>query len=175
MSNATALIMAAILAVTIVAVASGLLAYTAARRASPDTLHQYEQVIADMQQRLGRTEQRSDQQQEQIDRLRDALAAEQDYSRALARAMRDAGLEPPPRPEAPPRPASDTAGLARRVAACYSLEELEVLASDLGLSDDLTGERLENRATSLVMAALRRGILSELVAIARRDRPRGGF
>lgn len=175
MSNATALIMAAILAVTIVAVASGLLAYTAARRASPDTLRQYEQVIADMQQRLERTEQRSDQQQEQIDRLRDALAAEQDYSRALARAMRDAGLEPPPRPEAPPRPASDTAGLARRVAACYSLEELEVLASDLGLSDDLTGERLENRATSLVMAALRRGILSELVAIARRDRPRGGF
>ena len=174
MSNATALIMAAILAVTIVAVASGLLAYTAARRASPDTLHQYEQVIADMQQRLGRTEQRSDQQQEQIDRLRDALAAEQDYSRALARAMRDAGLEPPPRPE-PPRPTSDTAALARRVAACFSVGEMDTLAMELELDGVLTGETLENRAASLVMAALRRGILSELVAIARRERPRGGF
>ncbi len=174
MSNATALIMAAILAVTIVAVASGLLAYTAARGASPDTLHQYEQVIADMQQRLGRTEQRSDQQQEQIDRLRDALAAEQDYSRALARAMRDAGLEPPPRPE-PPRPTSDTAALARRVAACFSVGEMDTLAMELELDGVLTGETLENRAASLVMAALRRGILSELVAIARRERPRGGF
>lgn len=174
MSNATALIMAAILAVTIVAVASGLLAYTAARGASPDTLHQYEQVIADMQQRLGRTEQRSDQQQEQINRLRDALAAEQDYSRALARAMRDAGLEPPPRPE-PPRPTSDTAAMARRVAACFSVEEIDTLAMELELDGALTGETLENRAASLVMAALRRGILSELVAIARRDRPRGGF
>lgn len=174
MSNATALIMAAILAVTIVAVASGLLAYTAARRASPDTLHQYEQVIADMQQRLGRTEQRSDQQQEQIDRLRDALAAEQDYSRALARAMRDAGLEPPPRPE-PPHPTSGTAALARRVATCFSLEEMDTLAMELELDGALTGETLENRAASLVRAALRRGILSELVAIARRERPRGGF
>lgn len=174
MSNATALIMAAILAVTIVAVASGLLAYTAARRASPDTLHQYEQVIADMQQRLGRTEQRSDQQQEQIDRLRDALAAEQDYSRALARAMRDAGLEPPPRPE-PPRHVSDTAALARRVAACFSIGEMDTLAMELELDGALTGETLENRAASLVRAALRRGILSELVAIARRERPRGGF
>lgn len=174
MSNATALIMAAILAVTIVAVASGLLAYTAARRASPDTLRQYEQVIADMQQRLEHTEQRSDQQQEQIDRLRDALAAEQDYSRALARAMRDAGLEPPPRPE-PPRPVSDTAGLSRKVAAAYSIEEMDTLAMELGLDGALTGETLENRAASLVKAALRRGILSELVTIARRDRPRGGF
>lgn len=174
MSNATALIMAAILAVTIVAVASGLLAYTAARRASPDTLRQYEQVIADMQQRLERTEQRSDQQQEQIDRLRDALAAEQDYSRALARAMRDAGLEPPPRPEVA-RPVSDTAALARRVAACFSIEEMDTLSMELGLDGALTGETLENRAASLVRAALRRGILSELVAIARRERPRGGF
>lgn len=175
MNSTAVLIAAVILAVAIVAVASALLAYTATRRVPPDALHHYEQALADMQQRLEHTELRGDRQQEQIDRLRAALAAEQDYSRALARAMRDAGLEPPPRPEAPPRPPSDTAELARRVAACYSLEELEVLASDLGLSDDLTGERLENRATSLVMAALRRGILSELVAIARRDRPRGGF
>ena len=174
MSNATALIMAAILAVTIVAVASGLLAYTAARRASPDAMRHYEQAIADMQQRMERTEQRSDRQQERIDQLQAAIEAEQEYSRTLARAMREAGMEVPPRPE-PPRHVSDTAALARRVAACFSIGEMDTLAMELELDGALTGETLENRAASLVMAALRRGILSELVAIARRERPRGGF
>lgn len=104
------------------------------------------------------------------------LALSQERIRQLERAFREeTGKEPPPHPAPPPRPASDTAGLARRVAACYSLDELDGLAFELGLADALTGETLENRAASLVMAALRRGILSELVAIARRDRPRGGF
>ena len=88
--------------------------------------------------------------------------------------MREAGLEPPPRPE-PTRPPDNTEGLSRRVAACYSLEEIDGLAFELHLDGVLTGDSLETRATSLVMAALRRGNLPELVAIARRDRPRGGF
>lgn len=77
-----------------------------------------------MQARLERTEQRSDRQQEQIDRLRDMLAQEQDYNRALARAMRDAGLEPPPRPggggNTSSTGSSDRAGLAVKVAECFS-------------------------------------------------------
>lgn len=174
MDNTTFNIVAVFLAVAVVVVASGALAYTAARRVPPDALRHYEQALADMQQRLERTEQRSDRQQEQIDRLRDALTAEQDYLHTVVRVMRDAGLEPPPRPE-PPRPVSDTAGLSRKVAAAYSIEEMDTLAMELGLDGALTGETLENRAASLVKAALRRGILSELVTIARRDRPRGGF
>lgn len=158
------------------AILSGVLAYTAARRVPSDAYRHYEHTLADMQERLERTERRSDRQQEQIDRLREMLAAEQDYSRALARAMREAGLEPPPRPaDPPPRPPDGTEGLARRLAACYSLSELDMLADELELENVLTGDSLETRTTSLVKAALRRGNLSELVAIARRDRPRGGF
>lgn len=174
MNSTTAVIGAAIGVVALMAVLAGLMAFIAARRAPPEAYQHYEQTLADMQQRLERTERRSDRQQEQIDRLREALAAEQDYSRALARAMRDAGLEPPARPEARP-PHSDTAALARRVAECYSVEELDGLAMELNIDGALTGDSLENRAASLVMTALRRGKLSELVAIARRDRPRGGF
>jgi uncharacterized membrane protein YccC len=175
MSNATALIMAAILAVLIVAVASGLLAYTAARRASPDTLRQYEQVIADMQQRLERTEQRSDQQQEQIDRLRDALAAEQDYSRALARAMRDAGLEPPPRPEPPLTTAPNKARLGRMMVARFTVSEMRDLAAELDIDEYVGGDTRADYAGHLAEAAEQRGLLLRLVELCRRDRPHGGF
>lgn len=176
MSNATIIIMAAVAGVMLTAAVAGWVAYIAARRAPTAAYREYEQALADMQARLERTEQRSDRQQEQIDRLREALAAEQDYSRALARAMRDAGLEPPRRPEPPPDSAAgSTAALARKLAACYSIEELDTLAFEMQLAGAVTGETLENRAASLTMAALRRGRLSELVAIARRERPRGGF
>ena len=175
MNNTTAYIVVAVLVVLIIAVASGLLAYTTARRAPIDAMHHYEQALADMAQRLERTEQRSDRQQERIDQMQAAIEAEQEYSRTLARTMREGGLEVPPRPVAPVGPTSDTAALTKRVAACYSVEEIDTLAMELGLDGALTGETLENRASSLVKAALRRGILSELVAIARRDRPRGGF
>lgn len=115
----------------------------------------------------------------EVERLRIDLAIEREYVRVLARAFREAtGKEPPPREPNGGQieyGKSDLAGLAHKVAACYSLEELATLAMELGLADVLTGETLENRASSLVLAAQRRGILSELVAIARRDRPRGGF
>lgn len=185
MSDTTAIIGASIALVGIMALLSGYLAYAAARRVPADAYRRYEHAIADMQQRLERTEQRSDRQQEQIDRLRDALVMEQDYNRALARAMRDAGLEPPPRPEPPARPEpqrlepartpSDLAALAHKVAVCFSLEEIETLAFGLQMDGALTGETLENRAASLVRAALRRGQLAQLIEIARRDRPKGGF
>lgn len=179
MSDTTAIIGASIALVGIMALLSGYLAYAAARRVPADAYRRYEHAIADMQQRLERTEQRSDRQQEQIDRLRDALVMEQDYNRALARAMRDAGLEPPPRPE-PPRPeparnSSDLAGLARKVAACFSMEEIDTLAFEMQMDGAVTGESLENRAASLVRAALRRGQLAQLIEIARRERPKGCF
>lgn len=145
------------------------------RRNPADSYLRYEKTLADMQTRLEKAELRGDRQQEQIDRLRESLVAEQDYNRALARAMRDAGLEPPPRPEPPPAANDGAAILARNVAAAFSIAEIDDLAMELQIDAALTGDSLENRASSLVKAAMRRGKLSELIAIARRDRPRGGF
>ena len=179
MNSASSAIVAALAGVALLAVIVGLLAYFAGRRGPSDSYHHYEQALADMQARLERTEQRSDRQQEQIDRLRDMLAQEQDYNRALARAMRDAGLEPPPRPggggNTSSTGSSDRAGLAVKVAECFSLDEIDGLAMELGMDGAITGDSLENRASSLVLTAWRRQRLSELVALCRRERPKGEF
>ena len=179
MNSASSAIVAALAGVALLAVIVGLLAYFAGRRGPSDSYQHYEQALADMQARLERTEQRSDRQQEQIDRLRDMLAQEQDYNRALARAMRDAGLEPPPRPggggNTSSTGSSDRAGLAVKIAECFSLDEIDDLAMELGLNSAITGDSLENRASSLVLTAWRRQRLSELVALCRRERPKGEF
>lgn len=175
MVDTTALIVIAMAAVVAASSGSGVLAFAAARRVSPAVLHHYELALTDMQARMERTEQRSDQQQEQIDRLREALAAEQAYSLALALAMRAAGLEPPRRPDAPTAPPSAPGDFPARLAQLFSPGELRDLAMDLELTEVVAGESSAERASSLVLAATRRGKLLELREAARRKRPRGGF
>lgn len=179
MNNTAALIILALLALLVLAVLVGRIAAIAGGRVPAVAMQHYEHALADMQQRLERTEQRGDRQQERIDQLQAALEVEQEYSRALARAMRDAGLEPPPRPTPlpppPPPPVPAWADTSSRLAACFSIAELNDLAMELALLEAVAGESLEERASSLTLAAVRRGVLSELRTIARRERPRGGF
>lgn len=170
MSNTGAWIVLAVAGVLLATTVTGWVAYMAARGRSPDMYAHYEHVLADMQACMERTDQR-------LDRLRAALDSEREYSDLLAETLRKAGIKPPPRPVLPPAVAdsSGLADLSHKVAACFSVEEIDTLAFELGLAGALTGETLENRASSLVLAALRRDQLSQLVAIARRERPRGGF
>lgn len=174
MSSTQVLIILALVALLILALLVGRLAAVAGGRVPAVAMQHYEHALADMQQRLERTEQRGDRQQERIDQLQAALEIEQNYSRALARAMRDAGLEPPPRPAAA-LPAATWTDTATRLTACFSIAELNDLAMEMSLLEVVAGESLEERASSLTLAAARRGVLSELRAIARRERPRGGF
>ena len=90
--------------------------------------------------------------------------------------------EPPPEPAepeppAPPRrrPGDETAALAERIAEKFSLQEVNDLAFELKLDAGLTGDSLENRATSLVKTALQRDMVSRLVELCRKRRPNGGF
>ena len=72
----------------------------------------------------------------------------------------------------------DARDLARRIAHAFSLSEMEELAADVFETDPegiLTGETLERRASSLVLAAARRDVSSRLVALCREKRPGGGF
>ena len=178
MSNTTALVLAAVAVVFLVAAVTGWAAYVAARaRSSPAAMREYEQALADMQTRLERTERRGDRLQMEIDRLRDALVIEREYSYALARAMRDAGLEPPRRADAPPPPpvAGGLTDTATRLAGQFAMSELDDLAMEAGLLEVVAGDSIEQRASSLALAALRRGQLEALRAAARRERPNGGF
>lgn len=105
------------------------------------------------------------------------------YARQLADIIRrELKTEPPPEPAepeppAPPqrRPGDETAALAERIAEKFSLQEVNDLAFELKLDAGLTGDSLENRATSLVKTALHREVLSQLVELCRKKRPNGGF
>ena len=105
------------------------------------------------------------------------------YARQLAEIIRrELHIEPPPEPEATPGPAprrpDNMRDLARRIAHAFSLSEMEELAADVFETDPegiLTGETLERRASSLVLAAARRDVSSRLVALCREKRPGGGF
>lgn len=63
--------------------------------------------------------------------------------------------------------------IQKEIAARFSMDEINDLAFQLGLQDDVTGETVSSRAKSLVLAAGRRDILPKLVEIAKRDRPSG--
>lgn len=98
------------------------------------------------------------------------------YARQLADIIRrELKTEPPPEPERPadPAPARRRNGvaLARRIAEGFSLEEIDELAFELGLDGTLTGETLQGRASSLVMAAGRRHLTERLVGLVREKRP----
>ena len=103
-----------------------------------------------------------------------ALAISQERIRQLERAFREETGHEPPYIAAPPRGASP-ASLAKRLAARFSLDEINDLAFELGIDGALTGESLEHRASSLVKVAWQRDILSLLVAACREKRPDGGF
>lgn len=105
------------------------------------------------------------------------------YARQLAEIIRrELKTEPPPEPvviAAPPAPRTGSRArmveLSRKIAELFSQEEINDLAFQLDLLGVLRGETLEERASSLVMVALRRHAVEQLVALCRAARPNGGF
>lgn len=104
------------------------------------------------------------------------------YARQLADIIRrELKTEPPPEPVAVVVPAARSGGRARmtelskKIAELFSEEEINDLAFQLDLLGVLRGETLEERASSLVMVALRRQAVEQLVALCRAERPSGGF
>lgn len=62
--------------------------------------------------------------------------------------------------------------LRRRIADHFSIEELNTLAFDLGLaSDQIEGSTRDARTQALIVACERRGLMEELIALCREQRP----
>ena len=147
--------------------------------AAPGTYWLYVAFTA-MREQLEEMRAEQGNQRAEVDRLRWELNLEREYSRALGRAFLEAtGVEPPPPPNRVPlilrRPGISGAALSQKIAGKFSLSEINDLALELGLENVLTGESEEQRASSLVKAALRRDLLSQLVEACRRQRPSAGF
>ena len=112
---------------------------------------------------------------DELARVEAQLAISQERIRQLERAFREETGHEPPYVEVPPVRPAGAAGLARRIAARFSLDEVNGLAFELGLDGALAGDSLESRASSLVKIATQNDVLTKLVALCRRDRPAGGF
>ncbi len=148
-------------------------------------IERLERVLASNQGRIDELQNEVDELRGQVGELREALSANRtmqqewiNYARRLATLFREAtGQEPPPEPEAQARTIlpSTLGKLARKVEARFSLEEISNLAFDLDLDGVVAGDTIAARATSLVNAAKRRGLLLRLVELCRAERPEGGF
>jgi len=110
-----------------------------------------------------------------------------DYSRMLAEKLRELGqLDIPPAPMPPPELTEPTpAGLSstaivnektlvNSISELFDIDEIDDLAFRVGIDgDELEGRVKSTRARSLVQHVKRRGMLPELIQIARLLRPEG--
>jgi hypothetical protein len=148
-------------------------------------IERLERSMVSNQSRLDNQEAEIDELRQQINELREGRIADHallqewiTYARRLGAMLREAtGQEPPPEPTEHPRPVSSTdlARLARTIEARFSLDEIDGLAFDLGVSGAISGDTQAARALSLVSVAKRRGLLVRLINLCRTARPGGGF
>jgi hypothetical protein len=112
-------------------------------------------------------------------RMRETIAALEQYAFMLGRMFEEAtGKKPPPIPvwtAARPVGTDEPIRLQRRIAEQFSASEIASLAFDLGLDDELEGDSATERAQSLVRIAKKRRLTAKLIDLCRQDRPNGGF
>lgn len=177
--------------VLVTMIAAGMLLYNRLRRIPPSAYAEMEQTLTDMTRQMSDLSRQQADDHSEMRRLRTEIAridrALQEYADrflALTREFKEAtGREPATRPPGPevvaaaPAPAAvDEQGrLKQLIAELFDAEEIATLAFDLGLSRSLKGDTPDERARALVGAAGRRGKLDKLTALARQERPDGGF
>lgn len=125
-----------------------------------------------------------------LDRLETYVEAQAAHIDLLSERLRTLGaLDIPPAPQPPkqdapartPRPASVWSDaraikLARGIATLFNLEEIDGLAFEIGLANDVVGNTPAARARSLVSTASHHpGSLDQLIELCRQERPNGGF
>ena len=188
--EAAALLTGNLLLVVSLAVIGGWIMYNRLRLVPPSTYAEMEQTLADMNRQMSDLRQQQAADHTEMRRLRGEIGridtALQEWSErflALSREFREAtGREPNTRPPVaivPAVPLSVTAlspaALLRLMAETFDLDEVDGLVFEMGLGRNVRGDSTEDRARSLISAAQRRGRLTELIELCRRERPNGGF
>ena len=153
--------------------------------ARPSIIERLERSMVSNQTRLDTQEGEIDDLRRQIVELREGRIADHallqewiNYARRLATMFTEAtGKEPPPEPQTHRRDvaATTTAALLKLMCDAFDRDEVDGLVFEMGLGRNVRGDSTEDRARSLIDAAQRRGRLTELIELCRRDRPHGGF
>lgn len=164
---------------TIVGLAVGVAALVVATRRQaiePSAYVTMEQAYQSQQERLERQsmriealEARTIEQDARIKHLEDGVTA-------LIDQLHSAKMDPVWTPEGWTRrinmPPQNKAELRQRLKEQFTIDELDSLAFDLGISrDELSGETLDARVRSLMTYVERRGHMNELVAAVMKERP----
>lgn len=172
------------------AVGAGWLLYNRLRQVPPSTYAEMEQTLADMNRQMSELRQQQAADHTETRRLRAEITridtALQEWSEqflALAREFREeTGREPNTRPPGALAPVAPSpvatlspAALVRLMTETFDLDEVDGLVFEMGLGRNVRGDSTEDRARSLISAAQRRGRLTELIELCRRERPNGGF
>lgn len=191
--EAAALLMGNLLLVVSLAAIGGWIMYNRLRQVPPSTYAEMEQTLADMNRQMSDLRQQQAADHTEMRRLRGEItridASLQEWTErflALAREFREAtGREPNTRPPLPPASvaappsvaivALSPAALLRLMCETFDLDEIDGLVFEMGLGSNVRGDSTEERARSLIRAAQRRGRLTELIELCRRERPQGGF
>jgi hypothetical protein len=191
--EAAALLTGNLLLVVSLAVIGGWIMYNRLRLVPPSTYAEMEQTLADMNRQMSDLRQQQAADHTEMRRLRGEIgridAALQEWTErfmALSREFREAtGREPNTRPPLPPASvaappsvaivALSPAALLRLMCETFDLDEIDGLVFEMGLGSNVRGDSTEERARSLIRAAQRRGRLTELIELCRRERPNGGF
>ena len=188
--EAAALLTGNLLLVVSLAVIGGWIMYNRLRQVPPSTYAEMEQTLADMNRQMSDLRQQQAADHTEMRRLRGEIGridtALQEWSErflALSREFREAtGREPNTRAPVAIVPAVSSsvtaltpAALLRLMAETFDLDEVDGLVFEMGLGRNVRGDSTEDRARSLISAAQRRGRLTELIELCRRERPNGGF
>ena len=188
--EAAALLTGNLLLVVSLAVIGGWIMYNRLRLVPPSTYAEMEQTLADMNRQMSDLRQQQAADHTEMRRLRGEIGridtALQEWSErflALSREFREAtGREPNTRAPVAIVPAVSSsvtaltpAALLRLMAETFDLDEVDGLVFEMGLGRNVRGDSTEDRARSLISAAQRRGRLTELIELCRRERPNGGF
>ncbi len=160
--------------------AAALFAFVQSRRSSPDAIGELVASNNELSRRVRSLEQNRERDHAAFLRIQLRVAELEIGVQVLIAQIRRLGETPEYVPSTTPPPvedvneAIDERAVQRSIDALFSVEEIDDLAFRVGIDvDDIEGRVGSTRSRSLVQLARRRGLLPELIRVARQLRPEG--
>lgn len=160
--------------------AAALYAFVQSRRQSPDAIGELVASNNELSRRVRSLEQNRERDHAAFLRIQLRVAELEIGVQVLIAQIKRMGATPEYVPSSEPPPVDavndviDERAVQRSIDALFSVEEIDDLAFRIGIdTDEIEGRVSSTRSRSLVQHAKRRGLLPELIRVARQLRPEG--